>query len=137
MLINLPDYDAVRAAIDLSLTASELPDAVIALPIYAGIADAAVKQRDPSWSSRTEAETLQLTSAAVLWTASLVAPAIPALRSESHIEGYSYSREVNYVARAAELRQQAEGIIQGVVTPTDPSANRPTFFTLGRGRRGR
>mgnify|MGYP001003842829 CR=1 FL=1 len=136
-LLTLTEYPAVRAAIDISLTATDLPDEVIGLPIYASAAEAAVKARDPDWDTRTGAAKDRLVEAVICWTASLLAPALPALKSEAHPEGYSYSREIDYVGRASALRQQAETALTAVLTPSDPAAGRPTFFALATGRRGR
>lgn len=136
-LVAPEHYEAVRFAIDTSLTASDLPAAVIAQPIYLGAADAEVKRRDPLWASRTGDAAQQLVQAAILLTAAYLAPAIPQLSAERYPEGYSYERATDYAQRAQELRQRAETLIQGVLAPGDLAASRPTLFAAACGRRGR
>lgn len=135
-LLTTADYPAIRAALDVSLTARDLPDSVIGLAIYVGAAEAEVLVRDPLAASRTGAEQQHLVNAAVFLTAALLAPALPDLTSE-HFAEYSYNRNVDWLARAADLRRRFEAELAAVLAPDDAATyNRPTMFTAASGTRG-
>lgn len=135
-LLTTADYPAIRAALDVSLTARDLPDSVIGLAIYVGAAEAEVLVRDPVAASRIGAEKQHLVNAAVFLTAAYLAPALPALTKERFAE-YSYEQEVDWLARAADLRRRFEAELAAVLAPNDAATySRPTMFTTAAGTRG-
>lgn len=135
-LLSAADYPAIRAAIDVSLTARVLPDSVIGLPIYVDAAEAEVLARDPLAESRTGAALQHVTNAALLLVASFLAAAMPGYTAEDFSD-YSYQRKDDWAARAAELRQRAEAELAAVLAASAPTTyNRPTMFTVASGRRG-
>lgn len=135
-LLSAADYPAIRAAIDVSLTARVLPDSVIGLPIYVDAAEAEILTRDPLAESRTGAALQHVTNAAVLLTAALLAPALPGYTAEDFSE-YSYQRKTDWATRAAELRKRAEAELAAVLEPENPTtASKPTMFTTAPGTRG-
>lgn len=135
-LITATHYPAVRAALDVSLTAQVLPDATIALSIYHGAAEAEILARDPLAATRTGDELQHIQNAAVLLTAALLAAAMPAYTAETFSD-YSYQRKVDWAARAAELRKRAEAELATVLEPENPTtASKPTMFTTAPGTRG-
>lgn len=136
LLINPEHYPDIRSAIDVSLTADDLPAVVIGGLLYGVAADAEIKRRDPQWQTRTGTDQLNLLAAAVLLTAAYIAPALPQLNSERWPEGYSYERQTDYDGRAAELRSRALGLIDQIVNPDNPQAAMPPFFAKACGRRG-
>jgi hypothetical protein len=141
-LMTYREYDAVRAAIDMSLIVSigspqVLPDAVIALPTYHGAAEAYVKARDPEYATRTAAETVYLRNAVIFLTASYLVPSIPFLLREDFGD-YNYSRflDKGFVERhQAFLRSRAESQIS-LVTEIDSLGSFPTAFDVASGYRG-
>lgn len=136
-LLSPTDYPAIRAAIDLSLTATELPDATIALDLYSGAAERWVLARDPDAASRTGTDALRVKEAAVLACAALLLPAIPAIRRETHGDD-SYERAiVEPAAAAAGLWSRASAAIDAYLEPSDDDGQRPTFFAIASRRRGR
>ena len=137
-LLSPEHYPQIRALIDLSLTAEELPAATIALPVYLGAAEAEIRRRDPQWATRTGDARTALMQAVMHYAAGLLAPALPSIRSESYPEGYSYDREaVDYAGRGAALLARAGELIDSVTAPEELSALRPPTFAVARGRRGR
>ena len=135
-LLSAADYPAIRAAIDVSLTARVLPDSVIGLPIYVDAAEAEVLARDPLAATRTGGELQHIQNAAVLLTAALLAPALPGYTAEDFSE-YSYQRKTDWATRAAELRKRAEAELAAVLEPENPTtASKPTMFTTAPGTRG-
>jgi len=124
---------AIRMALHSSLTTEALPDAMIALNIYLGAAEAEILRRDPDAASRTGTELIVVQNAAVLMTAALLAPAVELMQSE-YIPGggYRYQRpEVNWKERAALLRQRAESELTTLLSPSSPSLSaRPTLFAV-------
>src|SRR5215208_7000336 len=92
----LEDYlnpDAVRAAIDVSLTAARLPDALIQSDMYGKAAIAEVKKRVPGAESITDAtQVLHLKNAINLLTAAYLVPAVPFVFKQQTAEGDAYQR---------------------------------------------
>ena len=140
-LLDFASYDAIRAAIDISLNRDSLPDDVIALPIYLSAADLEVKRRDPLWASRTGDSLISLTNAAIYLTAARIAPAMPRLLSQKIAAGGDdftlQFQAIDWAARAQALRQQGEDALDSLIDPGDVISTRPTRFTVASGRRGR
>ncbi len=135
-LVASGQYPAVRAALDVTLDAEALPDAVIALDLYAGTADRWVLAQDPTAEARTGDALKHVTAAAVLYCASLLAPALPQLTGETH-GAHQYSRKaVDASALADQLVARAVDELTAVLQPDDVRPVRPTMFALASGRRG-
>lgn len=137
MLLTAEEYPSIRGALDISIDDYFLPDAIIELPIYGVAAELWVLQRDPLAASRMNAAGVQVRLALVLYCASLIAPAVPTLLSES--EGpYAYSMaSVDWDARATALRVRAEQTLSIVINnPVAIAARIPRIFTVARGGRG-
>ena len=136
-ILDASDYPAIRAAIDLSLDSTALPDDVIALPIYLLAADLEVKARDPLWATRADDELALLTNAAIYLTAARIAPAIPRLQGETFGDYRYQLQAVDWEARAAWLRNQAAEALDTYLAVGDTTIDRPTRFAVARGCRGR
>jgi hypothetical protein len=138
-LLSSADYPAVRAAIDVSLGKSELPDDTIALGIYHAAAVQEVLARDPDAESRTGDELARVQRAAVYFCAARLCPAVVRLTSLSiQTRDISYSKPAQDPdERAAELRALAEAEIAAVLTPSEDDYARPTMFAVAKGYRGR
>jgi hypothetical protein len=140
-LINYESYPAIRAAIDVTLDSLVLPDDIIGLPIYLGTADREIKTRDPLWATRTGAEAQALATACIFLTASLLAPAMPRIISQTISSGGDTFdqkfQSIDWEARAAALRQLSEDAIDSVLDVGDVVSARPTRFRNIAGRRGR
>jgi hypothetical protein len=139
-ILTVEHFDQVRAAVDISLIDPEidadedqiLPDSIIAMDIYQGLAELAVEERDPDFASRTGSDLLRVRNAAVYFTASLLVPAIPFLTREVFGD-YSYTRkDFDLDAHARKLWSRGEGMI-AAVTGTDQM---PPFFDVACGYRG-
>lgn len=138
-LLTIYDYPSVRHALDLSLSASDLPDDAIDDPLFLGRAEAWLAAAIPG-SADLEGDALaHAKSAIALYTASLLAPSLPSLTAATIDGTGSYQRKaVDWMARAAELRAQASYEV-ALVLPSDVllPAPLPTFFTVASGCRGR
>jgi hypothetical protein len=129
-------YPGIRAALDVSLDATVLPDAVIALSIYQGAGERDVEQQDPDWATRTGPEATALQNAAIYYIAARLAPAIPALTAEQFGAGQRYTREAfDAAAVAADLRARGDAELALVLGETAVAV--PTLFTTAHGYRGR
>jgi hypothetical protein len=123
ILITEADYDTIRKAIDITVDENMLPGDVIALPIYEAAAIRKILERDPAAESRTGTALARVKSAAVLFCAALLAPAMTGkMVSSLSVQ----TRDLNYtrppydgVKRAAELLAMAEVELAEVVTPED------------------
>lgn len=141
-IIAVADFPEVRAALDVSLDITNLPDSVIALDIYRGRATDWVISRNPaaaSWSGSVDAPSIAIRRACILATAALLAPSLPWLIQETFEHQVSYKRqETDLQMLVSDLWSQANAQIDlslpddGVVTT---GGGKP-FFTVARGRRG-
>lgn len=140
-ILTTADYPSVRALIDVSLTATALPDTTIEMAPFAPAAEDELKQRDPDWAAHLADTTVagRLVRAAIYLTAARLLPALPTLKSESTPDGQSYHRAtVEVEDRVAELRDLAAGEIAVLVAADDATTTfAPTFFTAACGKRGR
>lgn len=133
------DYPAVRAAIDVSLTAAVLPDDTIGLDVYVGAAEREVRLADPLAESYSGENMERVKAAAILLTAAALCPAIPRLTSERFAD-YQYGQQaVDWAALAEHLRRRARAELSAI-TATDPttraSTQRHRAFAVATGRRG-
>jgi hypothetical protein len=136
-LITAAVYSDIRAAIDISLDDTVLPDSIIALDLYAGAAEREVLSRDADALTRTGADLARVTTAAVLFAAARLAPAIPNITAEES-DDVRYTRQaVDWAKRAADLRALAEIELQAVLAPSATTPSRPTMFARAMGGRGR
>lgn len=129
-LIETSDYAAVRAAIDISLDELSLPDDIIALDIYKGLATRLIQQKTISIDLFSK-------GAAATLCAALLCPAVPSLKSETDA-GVTTEREpLDYAKRAAELRAMSNGLLALSMNVTVSSSTaKPTMFTVASGNRG-
>jgi hypothetical protein len=136
-LIEVADFPAVRAALDTTLTADELPDSTINLPLYAGEADLTVRTLVPTWEDMVSVDQLaRLKSAAIYFCAALLAPAVPRFNKESVGGGdHSYSTDNPSAQEMATLlRARAMGQLTAL-TPTENTPRVPVLFTVAPGGR--
>ena len=134
-LITSADYPAIRAAIDTSLDTTSLPDATIALDIYAGAAMRLVLARDPAAATRTGDALARVTAAAVYYTAARLILALPQITREAYPEQSYQRQDVNVSERAAYLTSLADAELDAVLGDA-ATAGMPTMFAAGHGRRG-
>ncbi len=125
-LLTDADYPAIRAAIDIELAVEDVPDDVIALPIYAGSGEAAVLALVPGAADLTGDDAERVKLAAILFTAALLVERLPRY-VEERTEHYSYRK-------ATDLRARAKAAIVGLVEIPTP---RRTASYFGIARAGR
>lgn len=138
-ILSPADYPAIRAALDVSLNAQQLPDATIEQDIFVGAAEAELLKRVPDAASRTGDDLKRVKRALVWLTAALLAPSVVRITSLSvQTRDLSYSRQTfDPDEKAAELRSRAESEIAMLLTPNEATPSRPTMFTVVAGYRGR
>lgn len=142
-IITLADFPEIRAALDPTLDASNLPDSVIDLDIYRGRAEEWVISRNPaaaSYAGAVDGYSRAMRRAAVLATAAYLAVNPPQLLTETFGQKYSYRRaEVKTQDLAADLWAAANDQITLSLPPDAATPNyggmRP-FFVTATGRRG-
>lgn len=128
------DYNQIRWALDTTLTAEQLTNEVIAMPIYQGLAEIEVKERDTGWASRTGDDLTKLRAAAIFLTASKIAPSLPQIL-RGKIDGIDYQRVItNAASRAAQLRQEADDLLAEIL---GEGTAQPFTFGYARGGRAR
>ena len=138
-ILTALDYPAIRAALDVSLNAQQLPDATIAQDVFLGAAEADLLRRVPTAAAMTGNDLARVKRALVWLTAAYLAPSVVRITSLSiQTRDLSYSRQTfDPEAKARELRSRAEGEIGMLVSPAAATPARPTMFTLATGGRGR
>ena len=135
-LLESADWPAVRALLDVGLTADVLPDATIERDVFWGAAEREVLRLDPDALARTGDELKAARSAAMAFLAASLAPSVPRLTRED-TDGYSYTADVaKWDALAASLRARATREIGAYLEEDDSAIRRPTFFAAASGRRG-
>jgi hypothetical protein len=141
-ILAATDFPEVRAALDVSLDITNLPDDVIALDIYLGRATEWVISRNAAaaaYVGAVDAASRAIRRACILATAALVAPSLPWLSQETYENQHSYKRqEVDLGSLVADLWSQANDQIEASL-PVDEravSGGGKPFFTTAKGRRG-
>jgi len=138
-ILTTADYPAVRAALDSQLTATDLPNSMIAEPIFAPAAEAELLARVPTAASMTGENAARVKRALIRLTAALLAPSVVRVTSMSiQTRDLSYSRQTfDPVKKAADLRAAAETELGPllVISAAEPVGPFPAF-TLARGNRG-
>lgn len=136
-ILTSAEYAEVRAAIGTDVSARDLPNSIIKLDLYQGVAERWARGIDAAIDTRQGDDLRIIKTAIVLKTASLILPAFPHLVSEDFGEGESVRRQsVNIEERAAKLAQRAQDAIGQLVTQEAKPLNLPTMFTVAKGRRG-
>lgn len=139
-ILGQEHFDAIRKAISLELTAKEIPDEVIALPIYQGTAERWAALIDPAIATRQNAELEAAQNAVILKTASLLVAALPILEREEFGPGEGFTRQkVDRAKTAEQLASRAQSELDSYLLGADSTAS-ATFlpvFAVGSGGRGR
>ncbi len=139
-LLTVLDNPAIRAVIDLSLTAADVPDATIALDAFQGQGEARVLARFPDAASLTGDDAVQIRTAAICFVAALVAESLPRVLTE-FVGRRSYgatkaAATADMLSIAAGLRGRGEAALASIVSEPVPRV-RPISFSIARGGRGR
>ena len=137
--------NAVRAAIDISLSDGSLPDAIIQMPIYQGAAEDWVLARDLNAASYVDTgaapdatKASRVNRALIYKTASLLCPAIPAITRDQFGPDEGYTRAAaDYAKRADELAGMASAQLDAYLEAAPVTSALPTFITVAPGYRGR
>lgn len=141
-LLTVAEYPAIRAMIDVTLTARALPDSVIGLTSYAGEAVAWVLAEQPeatTYAVGTDEHTA-VQRAAIYACAALLVPAIPIITSEAYGNAFRYTREkYDPAVLAASLWEKAREAVSKTKEDEISTATGPSRFFFGtlKGRRGR
>lgn len=136
-LLSSSDWPAVRAALDVTLTDTSLPDTVIEKDIFSGRAMREVVARVEDAVTLTGDDELTVTAAAVFLTASFLAPSLPALTA-GRSQNLQWQRVgVDWEQRARDLREEAEALIADLLEPAEAAPYRPTMFARASGTRGK
>ena len=132
-LLTSADYPAIRAALDVHLDSTLLPDSIIALNIYQGAAEMEVKRRDPLAETRTGDDATRVRLAAIYLCAAALAPAIPRLVSQT-LDGHTVTVDgATWRDLAARLTALAYEHLQ-TVTSVTPQVGAFHFARAAGGR---
>lgn len=136
-LLTSANWPEVRAALDVSLTTRQVPDAVIAYDLYSGRAMRRVVEQVPTAESMTGDNLQRCKNAAIFYTAAYLAPAIPNITRKSIGGGDTeMAYDIDWEARAANLLAAAAAELAEVLTPTETAAAMPLMFAVASGYRG-
>ena len=134
------ELDNVRWAIDSDLTADDLPNAIIASPLYLENAEAWVKRLVTDAESKTGADLIAVKNAVYFYTGALIVPTMRQRLQTTTTMGEDNSLSVRYKDykwedRQKELFDKAYAQVQTVVG-IDDSPVVPYFFEVHAGGRG-
>jgi hypothetical protein len=131
-LIEVADYPAVRGAIAADLDDVSLPDDIIALTQYKGVATAMIQRSTDVIDTFTKA-------AAITLCAALIVHTVPNLKTETDA-GVSTEREPFDAEKVeAKLRGLSASLLAMALNQTIAevrAATRPTLFAVSSSRRG-
>lgn len=137
-LIDADQYDEVRAAIDVSLTSAQVPDSIIGMSVYQGLAERDVIRSYPNAVADMSDTDLapHIMRATIFLTASYLAPQIPYVLKEN-FGNYSYTRkDADLIALADSLRGLAENELAILNNEDLDYSPVPVMFTLAKATRG-
>jgi hypothetical protein len=127
------EYDEVRAAIDLRVTADTLPNTVIALPAFEGEARAYIGGLVKDATITNYADRVK--TAAVLYTAALLLPSLPDVTREQIPGGMMWFGPKDLLKLSA-LRKEEALIVVGALQDLEaagvepgPATDLPNMFT--------
>lgn len=137
-LIDADSYNEVRATIDVSLTSRQLPDDVIAMSVYQGLAEREVIRAYPTAVADLDDPVLgpHIKRAVVFLTASYLVPQVPFVIKEN-FGNYTYTRkEIDLEGLADNLRGLAENELAILNDAEVDYSPVPTLFTTAKASRG-
>lgn len=140
--LTAAEYPAIRAAIDITLDPSSLPDEVIGLPTYAGEAEQWVLTTDPGailYSPGSD-EFKAAQVAAIFACAAMLTQMIPVLTGETWGQAYRYTRkETDLKALEATLWDRARTALGRASgdAPSPETDKAPSRFIFGLASAGR
>ncbi len=137
-ILTADDWKSVRAALDVDLDETGLPNKTIALDIFSGAAQREVRRRVDDAENKTGDDLLRVSEAAVLLTAArLASSTIRPTSITVQTRDMNYSRPAwKSKEKSAELRQMASEAIDDLNKPDDVLPYRMTAFAKATGRRG-
>ncbi len=141
-IVDQVDYHEIRRKVDIAATPDNLPDSAIRDDSNLKAAEDEVIKRVPSSAvfpgSFTEAQQRQLRTAVVLLTAANILPSYPQIVTMNYTGMGGYNRKGEDLwARVAYLKGEAAAIINQVIVEIGTGSDKPIFYTLGTGTRGR
>lgn len=139
-ILTEENLELVRKAIGVELTEDDLPDNVIALPIYQGRAETWATKIDPQIADRVDEELQQAQNAIAFKTAAFLVTAMPFLTEETFGVREGYRRqEVDTQKLAEALASAAQAELDAYLNPDGGSASTSFLpaFTVASGYRGR
>jgi hypothetical protein len=133
---TVADYPAIRAALDITLTAAKLPDEVIASAPYHPAAEAEVTRRLGDLADDAVGQTAAV-RAVVLLTAARLLPALPNITQRRLGDSSVSLQPMAMDRRLRELRAMAAQELAALRAQLDPNAPAavPTVFTVAPGGR--
>lgn len=139
LFVPTEDYPQIRAAIDLTLDETNIPDTMIEYDIYLARAEEEVTSQDPLWATHMLDATnnLHMKRAAIFYCARLLIMAVPMMEMEYFGE-YRYHRDVtDWKTIAGNLGALGDSELAYVLDSGALTMNLPTMFTAAAGRRVR
>lgn len=135
-ILTSDDYDMVRAAIEVTLDADDLPDHVIAMDIYLGQAELDIKSKVENWSSLVGDELVRLRNATVYQTALLLVDAVrlPLSKKVDDVTFRWSDRDDDELKN--KLRGRVDDELDELLDPAYSEANL-LIFDIASGQRGR
>lgn len=137
-ILTTAEYPAIRAALDVSLNANDLPDSVIGQSVFLDAAEAELLARVPDAATKTGSDLARVKRALIWLTAAYLAGSVVRVTSMTvQTRDLSYSKAIfNPEQKAAELRTRAEVEIAALLTPEENTPGRFTIFAAAPGGRG-
>lgn len=130
ILTGATDYASVRRLVGMQLSRDELPDAIIADPVYLGVAEAEVIRFIPDWASNPALPMIKVATAYL--TAALLVPAMPNLTSETWNGEHTYVKQPpNMLELSEKYRSMGLSYLIDIIGIEETGYEIPVLFTTG------
>jgi hypothetical protein len=134
-ILDTSDWPAVRAALDIELDATVLPDDTIALSIFQGEAENRFLTRVAGANPAVDLTSQESKNACIYYLAAMLSPHLSRYTMEMFGDSRSNSNQVSWDMLESVLMNRGDEIVD-VLLGLDPiETNRATVFRLANGLR--
>jgi hypothetical protein len=134
-ILDTSDWAAVRAALDIELDATVLPDATIELSIFQGEAENRFLTRVAGANPAVDLTSQESKNACIYYLAAMLSPQLSRYTMEQFGDSRSMSNQVDWMMLGSILMNRGDEIVDVLLGLNPFEANRASTFRLANGLR--